>query len=90
MYEVAADGDAPDAGAPEIEVTSEMIAAGTAALSLGDDIMRDDEGLVESIYLAMWGANNRECAGSMLSKTPEPRRDGMDFRKVAKNLLPRL
>lgn len=51
MYGDDAEGVAPEAGAPEIEVTPEMVAAGVSVLAGYDGLMDGD--WVGKIYAAM-------------------------------------
>ncbi len=53
MYDSDVEGDAPEAGAPEIEMTPAMIEAGTDRL-LELVEQRESAYVVEQVFLAMW------------------------------------
>jgi hypothetical protein len=46
-------GPSPEAGAPDIEITPAMIAAGAAVLRVWDRRIEDDEALCEAIFVEM-------------------------------------
>jgi hypothetical protein len=56
---MSAEGDAPEAGAPEIEVTPAMIEAGVLAWSQGDAEFEPVSDIVTKIYRAMRKAARR-------------------------------